>query len=175
MCGIVGYIGRDRAGRVMLDGLKRLEYRGYDSSGIAVLNSAGIQSTRRTGRVKELEVALGENLGGTLGISHTRWATHGDVTVANAHPHVSSDGKIALVHNGVIENYLSMKKFLDGKGYTFQSDTDTEALTNLIAYHYDKEKEQDNKSRFLEAVRKSLTHLEGTFGVAVLCTDCPGE
>jgi glucosamine--fructose-6-phosphate aminotransferase (isomerizing) len=175
MCGIVGYIGRDRAGSVMLDGLKRLEYRGYDSSGIAVLSSAGIQSTRRTGRVKELEVALGENLGGTLGISHTRWATHGDVTEANAHPHISSDGKIGLVHNGVIENYLSMKKFLDEKGYNFESDTDTEALANLIAYHYDKEREQNNKSRFLEAVRKSLTHVEGTYGVAVLCTDCPGE
>ena len=101
MCGIVGYIGRERAGSVMLDGLKRLEYRGYDSSGVAVLSEEGIRSTRRTGRVKELEAALGDDLGGCLGISHTRWATHGDVTEANAHPHVSSDGKIGLVHNGV--------------------------------------------------------------------------
>jgi glucosamine--fructose-6-phosphate aminotransferase (isomerizing) len=175
MCGIVGYIGRDRAGSVMLDGLKRLEYRGYDSSGVAVLTAAGIQATRRTGRVKELEAALGDALGGTLGISHTRWATHGDVTEANAHPHISSDHKIGLVHNGVIENYLSMKKFLSGKGYTFQSDTDTEALANLIAYHYDKEDECTGKSRFLEAVRKSLRHVEGTYGIAAICADCPGE
>ncbi|MGB0264307.1 MAG: glutamine--fructose-6-phosphate transaminase (isomerizing) [Opitutales bacterium] len=175
MCGIVGYIGRDRAGSVMLDGLKRLEYRGYDSSGVAVLTAAGIQATRRTGRVKELEAALGDALGGTLGISHTRWATHGDVTEANAHPHISSDHKIGLVHNGVIENYLSMKKFLSGKGYTFQSDTDTEALANLIAYHYDKEDERTGKSRFLEAVRKSLRHVEGTYGIAAICADCPGE
>jgi glucosamine--fructose-6-phosphate aminotransferase (isomerizing) len=159
----------------MLDGLKRLEYRGYDSSGVAVLTAAGIQATRRTGRVKELEAALGDALGGTLGISHTRWATHGDVTEANAHPHISSDHKIGLVHNGVIENYLSMKKFLSGKGYTFQSDTDTEALANLIAYHYDKEDECTGKSRFLEAVRKSLRHVEGTYGIAAICADCPGE
>ena len=133
MCGIVGYIGRDRAGSVMLDGLKRLEYRGYDSSGVAIWTNEGIKQTKRTGRVAELEAALGDDLGGTMGISHTRWATHGDVTEANAHPHTSSDGKIALVHNGVIENYDGMKKFLSEKGYTFQSQTDTEALCNLIA------------------------------------------
>ncbi len=175
MCGIVGYVGRNRAGSVMLDGLKRLEYRGYDSSGIAVLTKDGLHSTRRTGRVKELEAALEENLGGTLGISHTRWATHGDVTEANAHPHVSSDGKIGLVHNGVIENHLDMKKFLKKKGYTFQSDTDTEALANLIAYHYAKESQNTEKNRFLESVRKSLRHVEGTYGLAVICSDCTEE
>lgn len=175
MCGIVGYIGKDRAASVMLDGLKRLEYRGYDSSGLATLREGSLHSIRRTGRVIELENAVGEDLGGELGISHTRWATHGDVTEANAHPHTSSDDTIAIVHNGVIENYLGMKKFLLEKGYTFESETDTEALANLIAYHYAKEPEVENKNRFLESVRKSLTHVEGTFGIAVICKDYPGE
>jgi glucosamine--fructose-6-phosphate aminotransferase (isomerizing) len=175
MCGIVGYIGRDRAGSVMLDGLKRLEYRGYDSSGVAIWTDDGIKQTKRIGRVVELETALGDNLGGTLGISHTRWATHGDVTEANAHPHSSSDGKIALAHNGVIENYVGMKKFLIEKGYTFISQTDSEALCNLIAYHYAKQPEVAEKNRFLESVRKSLSHVEGTYGIAVICTDFPGE
>ena len=175
MCGIVGYIGRDRAGSVMVDGLKRLEYRGYDSSGVCVFSADGLEQTKRTGRVAELAAALGDNLGGTLGISHTRWATHGDVTEANAHPHTSSDGKIALVHNGVIENYAAMKAYLTEKGYTFQSQTDTEALCNLIAYHYAKEPEVAGKNRFLESVRKSLRHVEGTYGIAALCADCPGE
>ena len=175
MCGIVGYIGRDRGGSVMLDGLKRLEYRGYDSSGVCVLTSGALKQTKRVGRVAALEEALGDDLGGTLGISHTRWATHGDVTEVNAHPHTSSDGKIALVHNGVIENYDGMKKFLIGKGYSFQSQTDTEALCNLIAYHYAKEPETKGKNRFLESVRKSLRHVEGTYGIAAICVDYPGE
>ena len=114
-------------------------------------------------------------LTGTTGISHTRWATHGGVTDANAHPHVSSDGKFAIVHNGVIENYLGMKKFLVGQGYTFASETDTEALVNLIAYHYKKEPARPDTSRFLESVRKTLRHVEGTYGIVVLCTDHPGE
>ena len=175
MCGIVGYIGKDRAASVMLDGLKRLEYRGYDSSGLATYRDGTLHSVRRTGRVAELESAVGEDLGGELGISHTRWATHGDVTEANAHPHTSSDDAIAIVHNGVIENYLGIKNFLAEKGYTFQSETDTEALANLIAYHYAKEPEVKGKNRFLESVRKSLAHVEGTFGIAVICKDNPGE
>lgn len=175
MCGIVGYIGRDRAGSVMLDGLKRLEYRGYDSAGMAILNKNQFKSTRRTGRVAELENALGDDLGGKLGISHTRWATHGDVSESNAHPHLSSDGLIAVVHNGVIENYLSIKKFLTDKGYRFESETDTEALSNLIAYHYSKEPETAGRNRFLESVRKSLRHVEGTYGIAVICKDYPDQ
>ena len=176
MCGIVGYIGRERAGSIMLDGLKRLEYRGYDSAGLAVLLNGQLDQVKRTGRVKMLEEALNEaQLGGNLGISHTRWATHGDVTEANAHPHTSSDGKIALVHNGVIENYTGIKKFLIGKGYSFQSETDSEALSNLIAYHYAKETEDEGKNRFLEAVRRSLRHVEGTYGIAVICVDYPEE
>jgi len=176
MCGIVGYIGRDRAGSIMLDGLKRLEYRGYDSSGMVVSAGKGFEQIKRVGRVANLEEALDElQLGGSLGISHTRWATHGDVTEANAHPHTSSDGRISLVHNGVIENYAAMKDFLKGKGYTFQSETDSEALCNLIAYHYEKEAKDGNKNPFLEAVRKSLRHVEGTYGIAVVCPDFPDE
>lgn len=176
MCGIVGYIGRSRAGSVLLDGLKRLEYRGYDSAGIAVWQPEGIDTTRRTGQVKNLEAAVTPSqLKATLGISHTRWATHGDVTEANAHPHCSSDGKIVLVHNGVIENYLAIKKYLLTQGYTFSSQTDSEALVNLIAYHYAKEPEIPENNRFREAVRKSLRHLEGTYGIAVICADCPKE
>ncbi|NBB81254.1 MAG: glutamine--fructose-6-phosphate transaminase (isomerizing) [Verrucomicrobia bacterium] len=176
MCGIVGYIGRDRAGSIMLDGLKRLEYRGYDSAGLVVGTGEGFEQIKRTGRVVNLEEALNElQYGGNLGISHTRWATHGDVTEANAHPHTSSDGKISLVHNGVIENYTGMKKFLQEKGYTFQSETDSEALANLIAYHYAKEAKANGKNPFLEAVRKSLRHVEGTYGIAVICPDFPLE
>jgi glucosamine--fructose-6-phosphate aminotransferase (isomerizing) len=176
MCGIVGYIGRDRAGSVMLDGLKRLEYRGYDSAGLIVSTKKGFEQIKRTGRVVNLEEALDElQYGGNLGISHTRWATHGDVTEANAHPHTSSDGKISLVHNGVIENYSAMKAFLLEKGYAFQSETDSEALSNLIAYHYAKEDKYSGKNPFLEAVRKSLRHVEGTYGIAVVCPDFPLE
>jgi glucosamine--fructose-6-phosphate aminotransferase (isomerizing) len=121
------------------------------------------------------KLATPRNFHGTTGISHTRWATHGGVTDANAHPHVSSDGKFALVHNGVIENYTDMKRFLVGKGYTFQSETDTEALVNLVAYHYQKEPANGDRSRFFESVRKALLHVEGTYGIGVICTDCPSE
>ena len=176
MCGIVGYIGRDRAGSIMLDGLRRLEYRGYDSSGMVVSNGKGFEQTKRTGRVVNLKESLDESqLEGNLGISHTRWATHGDVTEANAHPHTSSDSRISLVHNGVIENYAGMKDFLTGKGYTFQSETDSEVVCNLIAYHYDKEPKDGKKNPFHEAVRKSLRHVDGTYGIAVICPDFPNE
>lgn len=174
MCGIVGYVGKQKASTILLDGLQRLEYRGYDSAGLAVLKTDAFQHLRRTGRVKNLAAAASEEhpIGGT-GISHTRWATHGDVTEANTHPHVSSDEKIALVHNGVIENYLSIRKFLEGKGYVFSSSTDSEALVNLIAYHY--AKEPTGPDQFFESVRKSLLHVEGTYGIAVLCVGNPDE
>lgn len=160
----------------MLDGLKRLEYRGYDSSGMVVATDKGFEQIKRTGRVANLEEALDElQHGGNLGISHTRWATHGDVTEENAHPHTSSDGKISMVHNGVIENYTGMKEFLIEKGYSFQSETDSEALVNLIAYHYAKEPKDSDKNPFLESVRKSLRHVEGTYGIAVICPDFPEE
>ncbi len=176
MCGIVGYLGKRQATGILIEGLKRLEYRGYDSAGLALLNGEDIVLRRKTGRVVELEKAAAAlEVKARLGISHTRWATHGGVTEANAHPHLSSDGKIALVHNGVIENYESIKRFLLGQGYHFQSETDTEALANLIAYHYQKQPELDGKSRFAESVRRSLFHVEGTYGIAVLCEDCPEE
>ena len=177
MCGIVGYIGRQKAAAILLEGLKRLEYRGYDSAGIAVVQGGRLEIAKKIGRVEALvqEVAK-HRLSGTTGIGHTRWATHGGVTDANAHPHASSDEKFALIHNGVIENYTQMKAFLAGKGYTFKSETDTEVLCNLIAYHYAKEPSGRNgHSRFLESVRKTLRHVEGTYGIAVICVDFPGE
>ena len=184
MCGIVGYVGRQKAATIMLEGLKRLEYRGYDSAGLAVLQDGGVTVVKSVGRVANLaKLASGKRLTGVVGISHTRWATHGGVTDANAHPHVSSDGQIILVHNGVIENYVAIKKFLLTKGYTFASETDTEVLGNLIAYHLAKEPVaatpvsgvSEAPSRFLEAVRKTLLHVEGTYGIAVLSPAHPGE
>ena len=175
MCGIVGYIGKNRAERVMIDGLKRLEYRGYDSSGLAIYRTNKIDQTKRIGRVANLERAIEQTSkpDGNLGISHTRWATHGSVTQANAHPHTSSDSKIALVHNGVLDNYQSLKKSLIKKGYAFKSETDSEVLCNLIAYHYSQSSTKNHRENFLAAVRKSLTLVEGTYGIAALCVDCP--
>jgi len=177
MCGIVGYVGKQKASGIILEGLKRLEYRGYDSAGIAVLQDGGLSVVKKTGRVGNLvQEVTRHHLSGTTGIGHTRWATHGGVTEANAHPHVSSDGKFALIHNGVIENYSQMKTFLLGKGYTFKSETDTEVLCNLIAYHFAKEPAgQNGHSPFLSSVRKALEHVEGTYGIAVLSVDFPGE
>jgi len=176
MCGIVGYVGKHKAASILLEGLKRLEYRGYDSAGIAVLQGPGFNIVKKVGRVDNLvRESAKQSFTGTCGICHTRWATHGGVTDANAHPHLSSDGKIVLVHNGVIENYTSIKKFLTSKEYTFKSETDTEVLSNLIAYHYAKEPATDAHSRFFEAVRKTLRHVEGTYGIAVMCADFPNE
>ena len=188
MCGIVAYVGRQKASIIMLEGLKRLEYRGYDSAGIAVLQDSKVALLKTVGRVANLsKLHAGNPLIGTIGISHTRWATHGGVTCANAHPHASSDGQIVLVHNGVIENYVPIKKFLLNKGYTFSSETDTEVLANLVAYHLAKQPSaskpvsssanaaSDAPSPFLEAVRKTLLHIEGTYGIAVICPAHPGE
>src|SRR4051812_2913551 len=177
MCGIVGYIGKQKASTIILEGLKRLEYRGYDSAGVTTQNGDHFELAKKTGRVDGLiKATSAQKLPGTTGIGHTRWATHGGVTDANAHPHVSSDEKIALIHNGVIENYAHIKTFLAGKGFTFQSETDTEVLGNLIAYHYAKEPAgQNGTSRFVESVRRALRHVEGTYGIAVLCVDFPGE
>ena len=176
MCGIVGYVGSQKASTILLEGLKRLEYRGYDSAGLAVQQNGKLELARKIGRVENLvKEATKHRFTGTTGICHTRWATHGGVTEANAHPHLSSDGKIALVHNGVIENYAAIKRFLLPKGYTFKSETDTEVLSNLIAYHYAKEPIIADQSRFLESVRKALRHVEGTYGIAALCLDCTAE
>jgi glucosamine--fructose-6-phosphate aminotransferase (isomerizing) len=176
MCGIVGYVGKQSAVPVILEGLKRLEYRGYDSAGICVQHGRRLEVAKKAGRVDNLAKEVGlHRLSGTTGIGHTRWATHGAVTDANAHPHLSSDGKFALVHNGVIENYASIKTFLLRQGYRFKSETDTEVLCNLIAFHYAKEPAAKVRSRFVESVRKALRHVEGTYGIAVLGVDFPGE
>ena len=177
MCGIVGYVGKQKAVSILLEGLKRLEYRGYDSAGVCIIQGGGLDVAKKTGRVDNLAKEVAKHrFAGTTGIGHTRWATHGGVTDANAHPHVSSDGKFALIHNGVIENYGQMKEFLIAKGYTFKSETDTEVLCNLIAYHYAKEPvDQNGNHRFVESVRKALRHVEGTYGIVVLAVDFPGE
>jgi glucosamine--fructose-6-phosphate aminotransferase (isomerizing) len=177
MCGIVGYVGKQKAVSILLEGLKRLEYRGYDSAGICVQQADRFDVAKKVGRVENLvKEAAKYRLAGTTGIGHTRWATHGGVTDANAHPHVSCDGKIALIHNGVIENYAQIKAYLTTKGFTFQSQTDTEVLANLIAYHLAKEPVGHNGThRFVESVRKTLRHVEGSYGIAVLCTDFPSE
>ena len=160
----------------MIEGLKKLEYRGYDSAGIALLKKGKMIVCKKKGRVDVLAGLMRKNpFKSNLGISHTRWATHGGVTDENAHPHVSSDGMFALVHNGIIENYENMKRFLAKKGYTFSSQTDSEALVNLIAYHYQYRTSDTDENRFLEAVRKALIHVEGTYGIAVLCKDKPDE
>ncbi|MGH7997277.1 MAG: glutamine--fructose-6-phosphate transaminase (isomerizing), partial [Opitutaceae bacterium] len=177
MCGIVGYVGKQKAASIILEGLKRLEYRGYDSAGIAIVEAGRLEVAKKAGRVGVLvQEASRHSFAGTTAIGHTRWATHGGVTDANAHPHLSSDGKFALIHNGVIENFTQIKEFLIQKGYSFQSQTDTEVLCNLIAYHYAKQGPERNAHHpFLESVRKALRHVEGTYGIAALCTDFPDE
>lgn len=176
MCGITGYVGNKNAVPILLEGLLKLEYRGYDSAGIALLKNGVMRVCKKKGRVGTLAEEVGRmKFSANTGISHTRWATHGGVTDANAHPHVSSDGNFALVHNGIIENYDGIKNFLSTKGYSFSSQTDSEALVNLIAYHYAHRTEDDAENRFMEAVRKALLHVEGTYGIAVLCRFNDGE
>lgn len=176
MCGITGYVGSKNAVPILLEGLLKLEYRGYDSAGIALLKNGILRVCKKKGRVGTLaEEVRKMNFSANTGISHTRWATHGGVTDANAHPHVSSDGNFALVHNGIIENYESIKNFLSTKGYAFSSQTDSEVLVNLIAYHYSQRTDENTENRFMEAVRKALLHVEGTYGIAVLCRFNDGE
>jgi glutamine---fructose-6-phosphate transaminase (isomerizing) len=168
MCGIVGYVGGRDARPVLVDGLKRLEYRGYDSSGIAVLDQGEVRCVRAVGRIAELEKQLLEAPPhGTLGIAHTRWATHGPPTEANAHPHRDNSGTLAVVHNGIIENYRSLKAELIESGCRFVSDTDTEVIAHLIAQHLNGD--------FLKAVRAALTRLDGTYGLAVVSSRFPGQ
>lgn len=178
MCGIIGYVGQEECKDILIDGLKRLEYRGYDSAGLAVMNGSDIHTIRRPGRVSEVEKAVQEaDPSGTVGIAHTRWATHGEVNIQNTHPIESSSSRFTLTHNGVIENFAKIRDFLSSQGYVFHSQTDTEALVNLIDYHYVKLKglDENKKSRFLESVRLALLEVEGTYGIAVLCRDCPRE
>ena len=141
MCGIVGYVGKEQAGAILLDGLERLEYRGYDSAGIAVLSpEKGLQVKKAKGRLKVLRALVdnGRAVEGCLGIGHTRWATHGQPNDINSHPHLSQDSRIAVVHNGIIENYVEIKEFLIAHGIQFRSETDTEVVAQLLEYHYKK-------------------------------------
>lgn len=171
MCGIVGYIGKRNSLQILIDGLKRLEYRGYDSAGVAIINqSNGINFYKKAGKVKELEKDFDENvLTGNVGIGHTRWATHGEPNDNNAHPHFDMDGNIAIIHNGIIENFKTLKKKLTNHGYKFSTDTDTEVLANLIEYHY------RQKKNFEIAVRLALSEVEGTYGIACLCKAEPDK
>jgi glutamine---fructose-6-phosphate transaminase (isomerizing) len=167
MCGIVGYTGRREAAPILVEGLARLEYRGYDSAGIATLNGPRLTVRKCAGRLANLRKLL-ERQGalGAVGISHTRWATHGGATDANAHPHIGGDGAVAVVHNGVIENYTTLKRQLEQQGFTFRSDTDTEVVAHLIASYLNGD--------LVEAVRKAAGHLKGTFGLAVVSPRFPG-
>tara|TARA_Y100000590_G_scaffold187065_1_gene213130 strand:+ start:97 stop:1929 length:1833 start_codon:yes stop_codon:yes gene_type:complete len=169
MCGIVAYKGHKNCHSILLNGLKRLEYRGYDSAGLACLRNNGkLSITKRRGKVKELEDALTDKNCNGIGIAHTRWATHGTPNQINAHPHSDQSKKIVLVHNGIIENYLPIKKFLISKKVKFKSETDTEVLVQLIGYFYNQ-----GKMNFEEAVRAALQRVDGAYGLVILNTDFP--
>ena len=170
MCGIVGFAGREQAAPILLDGLERLEYRGYDSAGIAVLSeNAGLQVKKAKGRLKVLNAMIdgGRSVDGFIGVGHTRWATHGEPNYINSHPHTSEQGKIALVHNGIIENYVEIKDFLISRGVHFCSDTDTEVVAQLLEYYY------LISGDLLGSVYKVLDRIEGAYALGILCADMP--
>jgi glucosamine--fructose-6-phosphate aminotransferase (isomerizing) len=170
MCGIVGYIGTQNSAPILIDGLKRLEYRGYDSAGLGIFCENNLNVVKAKGKVSVLETKAEQSgLNGTLGIGHTRWATHGIPNETNAHPHFSADETLLLVHNGIIENYATLKEFLLDNGYEFRSETDTEVLVNLIDFYY--KQNQD----LLEAVRQALLRVDGTFGIAVISKNEPDK
>ncbi len=168
MCGIVGYVGPQLATPLLIDGLKRLEYRGYDSAGVAVMNGTGVETRKAAGKIARLESAIeADPPKGTLGIGHTRWATHGPPNTINAHPHASHDGTIAVVHNGIIENATTLKRSLEARGYVFKSDTDTEVLAHLIEAAY--------AGNLEAAVIEALHQVDGTYGMAVICSEEPDK
>jgi len=175
MCGIVAYLGKKTAQPILIEGLKRLEYRGYDSAGVALLGSGAIKIKKTSGRINALEEILDKPaLDDMLGIGHTRWATHGKPNTTNAHPHLDYTGKIAVVHNGIIENYATLKTWLQNESVAFASETDTEVISNLIGYFYAKENQDSGQNKFEWAVQSALRELHGTYGLAVLCADFPG-
>src|SRR6267143_3115215 len=173
MCGIVGYVGLSEAAPILLDGLRRLEYRGYDSAGVAIVNGQTIETRKCAGRIANLAKLMTERPpAGQYGISHTRWATHGKVTDENAHPHFDQSGKIALVHNGVIENYAALREQLVREGgHKFTSDTDTEVLAHLIGSIYEQLDGKDSKARLVNATRAALKQVIGTYGIALVHAD----
>jgi glutamine---fructose-6-phosphate transaminase (isomerizing) len=175
MCGIVGYVGRSEAAPILLDGLRRLEYRGYDSAGVAIINGDHVETRKCAGRIASLAKLISQKpAAGSYGISHTRWATHGKVNDENAHPHFDATGKIALVHNGVIENYQALKEQLIQNGdANFRSDTDTEVLAHLIGNIYHQLDGKDSKARLVNATRAALKQVIGTYGIAVVHADIP--
>ncbi|KAB2644586.1 MAG: glutamine--fructose-6-phosphate transaminase (isomerizing) [Verrucomicrobia bacterium] len=173
MCGIVGYVGAKETVPILLEGLFRLEYRGYDSSGIAVTHDGNLSVRKTPGRIQNLrDLIIKEPLQGHVGISHTRWATHGEVTYANAHPHLDASGRLALVHNGVIENHAKLRVQLEEEGHQFVSQTDTEVLAHLIGRAFDLIGEKTEKA-LVEAVREALRRVDGTYGIALLHADVP--
>lgn len=170
MCGIVGFIGKEQAAPILLDGLAHLEYRGYDSAGVAVISAQGkLQVEKAVGRLKVLSEQIhgGADLEGCIGLGHTRWATHGAPNIINSHPHVSENGKFAVIHNGIIENYVEIKEFLIGQGIRFKSETDTEVVAQLLEFYY------NECHDFLEAVGRVLRRIEGAYALGMLCADCP--
>lgn len=170
MCGIVGYIGKREAYPILINGLKRLEYRGYDSAGIALAQNGHINVQKQVGKILALEeLVRGKSLKGTVGIAHTRWATHGEPNQTNAHPHSDSNGDIVLAHNGIIENYYSLRQMLTEKGHIFRTETDTETIAHLI------EELHKNESCFEEAFRAALQELDGTYGLALITSHEPGK
>ena len=178
MCGIVAYLGKKAAQPILVEGLKRLEYRGYDSAGVALLDNGIISVKKTSGRIIALEQILEKpRARDTLGIGHTRWATHGQPNTVNAHPHLDSSGKIAIVHNGIIENYSTLRTWLRNEGVTFASETDSEVIANLIGYFYLSAIESgacNGQNMFEWSVQQALRKLHGTFGLAILCSDFPG-
>jgi glucosamine--fructose-6-phosphate aminotransferase (isomerizing) len=170
MCGIVGYVGKEQAAPILLDGLSKLEYRGYDSAGMAVYDGERIVINKATGRLKVLSELThdGANMPGHIGIGHTRWATHGEPSETNAHPHFNENQTIAVVHNGIIENYLKLKKILTDRGYTFRSETDTEVVAHLLDYYYNKYDKDP-----LTAVVKVIHRVEGSYALGIIFSDFP--
>ena len=173
MCGIVGYIGTKKASPILINGLLRLEYRGYDSAGIATIEKEGLSFMKNKGRVKNLYELPGiDDLEGTIGIAHTRWATHGKPSKENSHPHYDNSKTFGVVHNGIIENYNELRTFLTNNGYTFYSQTDTEVVPNLIHYYYTKDR-KDDELKFLRAVRNACKDLKGSFALEIISSNCP--
>jgi glucosamine--fructose-6-phosphate aminotransferase (isomerizing) len=168
MCGIIGYVGDRLAAPILLEGLKRMEYRGYDSSGMALMEPAGLLFEKSAGKISRLEETLADReFTSKIGIAHTRWATHGEPTDLNAHPHLDCKEEIALVHNGIIENYASLRELLKARGHTFRTDTDTEILCHLVEEYYEGD--------LVKAVRLALRQVDGTYGIAVICKNNPDE
>ena len=169
MCGIVGYAGKQQAAPILLEGLTKLEYRGYDSAGICVVNNKQLQVAKAKGRLQVLceQTNQGNDVAGVLGIGHTRWATHGAPSDVNSHPHLSDSGKIAVVHNGIIENEAYLRQWLMKKGITFYSETDTEVVSNLVGYYY------AERGDLLMAIRRALSRIEGSYALGILCEDQP--